>query len=214
MLRFSSQHTGLMNWKRNRLFLGLIFLATSLPVCSQSTDNSTSLGDVAKRTKNAAGLKAKKVFTDDDLSVRTNPIPRISLQGEDNSERVLDAVREYRRNHTAEETERVVHEWYDEHDEILATAAEDSNQIAQHNQYRYDLQDEGYENNDTDYRKARQRMATERRSQRVDARRSREDWQIISRIQQTMSSVRNDLRLNRISCEWFKIRQGAGVGTF
>lgn len=203
-----------MNWKRNRLSLGLIFLAITLPVRGQSTDNSTSLGDVAKRTRGSAGVKAKKVFTEDDLSLRTNPIPRISLQGEDNGEVVLTAVREYRKNHTATETERVVREWYNEHDEILVAAAEDSNQIAQHSQYRYESQDEGYENNDTDYRKARQRMATERRSQRVDARRSREDWQIISRIQQTMQAVRTDLRMNRINCEWFKIRQGSDAGTY
>lgn len=203
-----------MSWKQHSLSLSLAFLAALLPAFGQSSDNTPSLGDIAKRNKNVTGQKAKKVFTEDDLSLRKNPIPRLSLQGDDNSEIVLEAVREFRKSHPPEETERVVREWYEEHDAILAAATEDNLQINKHRQYRVDLQDEGYENNDTDYVKARQRMATERRSQRVDARHNQDNWQLISRIQGAMQAIRNDLRMNRMSCEWFKIRQGGGVGTY
>ena len=181
----------------------------------QTSENpSGSLGDIVKKSRAGSAAKAKKVFTDDDLNVRKNPIPRVSLQGEDNTDQVLNAVREFRKSHTVTELESAVHEWFDEHDQILATAAEDNTQISQHNQYRREAQDEGYENNTRDYDQMRQKMATERRSQRVDARRNQDNWQAISRIQQTMQKVRMELQMNGLRCEWFRIRQGSGVGTY
>jgi hypothetical protein len=69
----------------------ILVLPFAQPTLAQSSDGSASpLGDVAKRNdaskKENDPTKAKRVFTDEDMSLRRSPIPAIALQGVDNSQ--------------------------------------------------------------------------------------------------------------------------------
>ncbi len=147
------------------LILPLACLAIGQSNSGNSNDEGTppTLGDAAKKNKEASKSKAKRVFTDDDMSVRKNPIPAIALEGPDNSQIVLDAIHEFKSTHDPAETERVLHEWYDEQAEVLSAAIDANNRIVQHTQIKMEAAQDGYGYGnpygayDGDYNKLRQR---------------------------------------------------------
>jgi hypothetical protein len=150
----------------------------------------------------------------------------IATTGLDNSDDILNAIHEFRRTHDASETERVVHEWFDEQTEVLSSAIDANSRLAQHNQFRMEVaQDEsayGYGNpyDPDSYSKMQQKQITDRRAQRVDARSNRDNWQVIMRIQQTFVKVRTDMFMAHATIQaksaydWFKIRNANGVGSY
>jgi hypothetical protein len=212
-----------MRWK---WLLAPVFLLLIVgQTLGQSNDEGAPapLGDVAKKNKDNSKSKAKRVFTDDDLSVRKNPIPAIALEGVDNTQLVLDTIHEFKTTHDAAETERVVHEWFDEQSEVLSAAIDANNRIAQHNQVKMEAAQDGYGYGnqyggayDGDYNKLRQRQLSEMWAQRSDARSNRDNWQVVTRIQQTFLRVRCDAIWNRGKApyDWFRIRNANGVGTY
>jgi hypothetical protein len=207
-----------MRW--HWLFALLLLLVFAGPAFGQNYEQSSapSLGDVAKRNKEASKSKAKRVLTDDDLSGRRNPIPVIALQGPDNTDDILNAIHQFSRTHDAAATERVVHEWFDEQTDVLSAAIDANARLAEHNQLRVErVQDESnqYEP-DGDYTKVQQKQIAERRSQRVDARSNRDNWQVIMRIQQSFTKVRAEMFMahTKSAYDWFKIRNGNGVGAY
>lgn len=216
-----SPERGLMRWKW--LLAPILILPFAGQTLGQSSDEGTppTLGDAAKQNKTISKSKAKRVFTDDNLSVRKNPLPVVALQGVDNSQDVLDAIHEFKETHTAAETERVVHEWYDEQAEVLSAAIDANTKIAQHNQLKMEMQQDGYGYggggaSDGDYRKVREHQIVETWGQRIDARNNRDNWQTIMRIQQAFMRVRCDTFWNRSKTpyDWFRIRNANGVGTY
>jgi hypothetical protein len=208
----------------------ILVLPFTRQALGQSSDNSAPpLGDVAKRNDAAkkekdAPAKAKRVFTDDDMSVRKSPIPAIALQGADNTGEVLAAIHEFRANHNAEDTENAVHDWFDEQNEVLAAAIEANVRQQKHNQMRMEAAQDrsAYPYNyvyDGDSSRYNERMTTERWSQRVEARNTQENFQVISRVQQALMKVRFDVicRPNKTkpaSYDWFRIRTANGVGSY
>jgi hypothetical protein len=215
-----------MRW--HLLFALILLLVLAGPTFGQTSDGQNSepsgapsLGDVAKKNKDSAKGKAKRVVTDDDVSVRSNPIPVIALQGADNTEGILNAIHEFRKSHDAGETERVVREWFDEQTDVLSSAIEANARLAEHNQMRMEVaQDQSAYSNqydpDRDYSKVQQKQLIDRRAQRVDARSNRDNWQVIMRIQQTFAKVRNDMFMShtKSAYDWFKIRNANGVGAY
>jgi hypothetical protein len=217
------------------LLILLIVLPLTRPSFAQSGDDANPpLGDVAKKNeaakKNAAKKEGdgssgpKRVFTDDDMSIRKSPIPALALQGADNVEDVMAAIHEFRAKHNPEETENVVHEWFDEETQALSAAIDATTRLSKHYQLRMEsVQDRsGYPYNngfDGDYSKYNERITTERWSQRVDARSSQENFQIVSRIQQALIKVRADVicrpyKTKSAAYDWFKILNANGVGAF
>jgi hypothetical protein len=191
----------------------------------QSSDDGTPapLGDVAKKNKDASKTKAKRVLTDDDLSVHKGPIPMISLLDADNTQDVLEAIHEFKRTHDAAESERVIHAWYDAEADVLSAAIDANNRLAQHNQVKMEAAQDGYgygnpygNGHEVDYSKLRQRQLSEMWAQRSDARSNRDNWQVVMRIQQAFFRVRCDVIMNRqkTAYDWFRIRNANGVGTY
>jgi hypothetical protein len=182
-----------------------------------------SLGEAAKKNKEASKSKAKRVITDEDLLDRS-PIPVIATTGLDNTDDILNAIHEFRRTHDASETERVVHDWFDGQTEALSAAIDANSRLAQHYQQRMEVnQDEsayGYQYDPDSYSKMQQKQITDRRAQRVDARNNRDNWQVIMRIQQTFVKVRADMFMahamaqTRMAYDWFKIRNANGLGSY
>jgi hypothetical protein len=187
-------------------------------------DGAPSLGDAAKKNKEASKVKATRVITDEDLLGRSSPIPVISTTGPDNTDDILNAIHEFRRTHDASETDRVVHEWFDEQTEALSSAIDGNARLAQHYQQRVEVvQDEsvyGSQYDPDSYSKMQQKQITDRRARRVDARSNRDNWQVIMRIQQTFVKVRTDMFMThamiqaKSAFDWFKIRNANGVGSY
>ncbi len=159
------------------------------------------------------------------MSIRKSPIPSIALQGTENSLEILTAIHDYRANHSAEETEDAVHEWFGEQSEVLSAAIDANVRTQKHNQMRMEAAQDraaypyNYNYDPDSASKMNERMTTERWSQRVESRSAQENFQAISRIQQTLMKVRFDVicRPNKTkpaAYDWFKVRTANGVGTY
>jgi hypothetical protein len=127
---------------RNWILATLVILFAWQALGQNSDERGPSLGEIAKKNKNndSSRSKAKRVITDDDVNVRSNPIPVIAVQGPDNTDEVLNEIREFKRTHDAAETERVVHQWFDEQSDVLSAAIEANARIAQNTQMRMEVQ--------------------------------------------------------------------------
>jgi hypothetical protein len=76
-----------------------------------NTQTQTSPLAAAAQEARARKAKAAKVFTDEDIDVHKSPIPIMNLDGDDNTDAVVEAIQKYKEKHKAEETEAVVHDW-------------------------------------------------------------------------------------------------------
>jgi len=216
---------------RKPLLALILFLPFMGQAFSQSSDSSAPpLGDVVKKNgvdkKDKDGAtKAKHVFSDDDMLLCKSPFPSIVLQGTENSLEILTAIHDFRANHSAEETEDVVHEWFDEQSEELSAAIDANVRMRKHNQLRMEAAQDrnaypyNYTYDPDSATKMNERMTTERWAQRVENRSAQENNEVISRVQQTLMKVRFDVicRPNKIkpaAYDWFKIRTANGVGTY
>ena len=136
-----------MRWKWSLTLI--LLLPFSGLAFGQSADDTGAppLGDVAKKNKDASTAtpksKPKRVFSDDDMSVRSNPIPVIALQGPDNTDNILNTIHDFKKVHDPAETERVVHEWFDEQSEVLSDAIDANVRLAQHNQLKMEAAQDG-----------------------------------------------------------------------
>ena len=153
------------------------------------------------------------MFTDEDMELRKSPLPRLNLDGDDNSDEVLEAIIKYRKTHKADETEQAVRDWYLECDTALSAAIHDS--VDSRNLRQSNITN-GYElcQLGGDYERCEKRRQAEARGARLDAARIQQDGQSIGRIQQALIKIRNGLGRNQLRYDWFKVRNANGVGTF
>jgi hypothetical protein len=200
-------------------FAGLLLITVATPIFSQNTASSAtgqqkSLADTVRETKAGKTAKATKVFTDDDeTAFRKSPLPQLNLDGDDNSDEILDAILKYQASHKPEETEKAVHDWYDETDGFLANAIHDS--IESRNLRQSNLSN-SYEmcQSGGDYEQCAKRRQAEMRGARLDAQRIQQDGQRVGRIQQAFLRIRAGLQRNQLRYSWFKVRNANGVGSF
>jgi hypothetical protein len=202
---------------RNALLAGLgitMAFGQSSPSTQQPSaeDGPPSLGSAARNAK-PSKPRVARVFTDEDMEVRRGPIPRLNLDGVENSDEILEAINKYRVTHKPEEVEQAIHDWYDEYDTLLNAA------IKQDNDYRNLRQANianGYElcQQSGDYEKCEQRRQAEMRGARLDNQIIRDNGLHSARLQQGLIKVRNGLNAYNLHYMWFKIRQGNGNGSF
>jgi len=197
-----------------------VFVAVLTCAAAAQTSQSTppansdkpSLASAARDAKSSKP-RAAHVITDEDMEARKGPIPRLNLDGVDNSDDVLAAISKYREKHNPEEVEQAIHDWYDEHDTLL------NSEIQQGNDYRnlrqanivngYELCQEGQ-----DYEKCEKRRQAEMRGARLDNEVIRLDSLRAARVQQGLIKVRNGIAAYNLHYTWFKVRQGNGNGSF
>jgi hypothetical protein len=199
------------------ILLTVVF-ALSAPVAfaqqdsDPSSDNSPSLAAIAKESKKKAAVHPT-VITDEDMSVKAGPLPRLSLDEKDNSDEVVQAIGDYQAKHKPEETERVVHDWYDRYDDMLATALRENSQTVQRRQF---TTSSGYWicQNEPNYRNCVERRNQEVRGSFDDQSSMRDNFRIISRVQQEFMMVRSGLAKYNLHYSWFKVRNANGVGSF
>lgn len=206
-----------MNSRGKRAFVfGInLFILAILTASGQTASSSTPLGDVVKKNHQATSPKAKVVVDDDNLHSQRGPIPGMSLEGVDNSDEIIHAIREFKKSHTPAETEEAVRLWYDEFDSLMADTLDDNNRLIKRKEDRALTEATGaYYGPDGDYNKAMQRRNSAILEDRSDFRRERKNGFMIARIQQTFMKVRNDLQMIGLRYDWFKIRNGNGNGSF
>ncbi len=147
------------------------------------------------------------------MELRKSPLPRLNLDGDDNSDEILEAIVKYRQGHKADETEQAVRDWYLECDTSLGAAIHDS--VDSRNLRQSNITN-GYElcQLGGDYERCEKRRQAEARGARLDAARIQQDGQRIGRIQQALIKIRNGLQRNQLRYDWFKVRNANGVGNF
>jgi hypothetical protein len=185
-------------------------LAQSSPPSTVSAQPQTSTSDqsIAGAVRDSKAQKAphaKKVFTDEDMDAATGPLPKLKMDGIDNTDQIISEIGNYKKTHTPEQTEQAVHDWYDEYDSQLAAAIRDNLDRAtlmQENQSNgYDLCQQG-----GDYEKCAKRQMSEAVAARNDQSTMTRNNALIHRLQNAFSKIRNGIFQYNLRYSWFKIR--------
>jgi len=193
------------------------FLAIVAGAMTQSSPSSTvvaqpqastpdqSIAGAVRDSKAQKAPHAKKVFTDEDMDAATGPLPKLKMDGIDNTDQIINEIGVYKKTHTAEQTEQVVHDWYDEYDSQLAAAIRDNLDRAtlmQENQSNgYELCQQG-----GDYEKCAKRQMSEAVAARNDQSTMARNNALIHRLQNAFSKIRNGIFQYNLRYSWFKIR--------
>jgi hypothetical protein len=201
------------------LFLAVLALAGSSyaqqPASSSDQQPGKSVAEIAKEAKQNKTTHAKKVLTEDDLDHK-GPLPRIDMDGTDNSEEIIQAIGEYHKQHTPEETEQAIHDWYDAYDSMLAAAIRDNSEIQERREATsYAGNRMCYGNyNQTNYKKCQEEQQAEMWGRRDDGFSLRNNGMLSGRIQQEFMRIRAGICRYNLRYTWFKIRNGNGNGSF
>ena len=193
----------------------LLSLVSVLPGQGQTvSDQPKSLAEVARDSKKEKKDQAKIVLSDDNQQLHKAAIPEVFYGGIDNIDEILKAIDEYRAAHNLQETEAVVHIWYDKHDAMLANAIEENRRIEQRERDRQ----LGYSASDAHPRTSEEDMEMQRVeliSRREDLKHKQENSLLSARIQQAFGRVRVQMKSKyQMNIEWFKIRCGNGNCSF
>jgi len=173
-------------------------------VCAFAQDDSTSIADAARKTREAKtkAQPPKKVVTDETLDKDHGPLPALNLD-RDNTVDVIKAIGEYRLNHTPEETEQVVREWYNRYDQMLQHVSDENAEIRSRQEDRR-VQPRPYPYPD-DYQKYQEEMLAEARSKAQDDKLLRKNGMLAGRIQSTFYKIKSDIFVKyHLNYEWLK----------
>lgn len=189
--------------------------AQTPPSSSQSqaappSDNSdSSVAAAARKTKAQKTSANAKVFTDEDMDAFSGPLPRLKLEGPDNTGDVMDAISKYRAAHTPEQTEQAIHTWYDRYDQMLvALINQDRNMNAIRNvnaNNTYDLCQES-----EDPRSCQYSQRTSVQSTRYDSTVMMKNSNLERRLQDNLFRISAGLLQSNLLYSWFKLRNPDG----
>ena len=142
----------------------MVCQAPNQPAPSNSDD---SVAAAARKNKSEKGTRPKRVITDEDMKAWSGPLPKLRMDGTENSDEIIKAILAYRKAHTAPETEAVVRTWFERYDEMLAAAIHNSTETRN---LRAANTSNGYElcMESQDYEHCRNRQMAEQRGARHD----------------------------------------------
>jgi hypothetical protein len=174
-----------------------------------ASDSDNSLATAARDAKAQKANHAKKVFTDDDMEAMSGPLPRLKLQGSDNADEIIAAIKKYRAIHTPEETEQTIHGWYDRYDQML-TAAYDEN--AQMMSLRNINASNGFDlcQESQDPRQC-QAQRNDMHGMRTDSTEMMKNNDLEMRLQAALLKIRTELMQERLHFDWFKVKTSNGT---
>jgi hypothetical protein len=180
-------------------------LAPTSVTTSPESGSDNSLGAVARRAKAQKYRHSKKTVTDDDLHLSSDPLPHLKTNEAENGEEVIAAIADYKKSHTPQETETVVHRWYDEYDAELAEAIKSNLEIKA---LRGATVNDAYELCQTgqDYAECEKRRVAEAKGERYDQAEIARNSELITRLQHSLSNIRARLPQMGLRYEWFKLR--------
>jgi hypothetical protein len=191
----------------------ILAMLSLLLVCTgaaQTPQQPTSVADLAravKREKNDKKEQTKLVFNEDAPPTPRPLIPDVVVEGFDNSDEILKVIMSYKATHNAQETETVVHAWFDKHVSLMATAQDQNKRIEQTEQDRQ----LGFILNDSHPRTQQEMLENQRMdtlARRKEARRKQDNQVLFGRVQQALMKIRNSLGSAGLKYEWFKIPCG------
>jgi hypothetical protein len=195
--------------------IAVLLLGSFLAAFAQTTpDQPKSLAEVARDSKKEKKEQAKIILSDDTQQLHKPLIPDVFHGGIDNIDDILKAIDEYKSTHNLQETEMVVHLWYDKHDAMLANAIEENRRIEQRERDRQ----LGYRASDVQPRNQEEYLElqhVELISRRDDLKHKQENGLLSARIQQAFGRVRSQVKSRYgMNIDWFKIRCGNGNCSF
>jgi hypothetical protein len=177
-----------------------------------ASDSEQSIAAVVARSKSTKNEHSKKVITDDDLETVTGPLPRLRMAPGEDGEEVVAAIAEYKKTHTPEETEDVVHRWFDDYDHELAQAINANAEIrttrAANVRNGYNAcQTTAYRDYE-EYQRCQLRGLAEIRGTRDDQFEVMHNAEWISRVQQALTNIHSRMFIMGLNYSWFKVRTG------
>jgi len=176
-----------------------------------TSDAEGSIAAAARSSKRPNGARAKKVFSDEE-EAWSGPLPKLKMEGTENSDEILAAISAYQVNHTPEQTEKAVRLWYERYDEILRAAIENGMEMQSlrntNSSNSYQLCSEGQNQDCRAHQIAAQRSAPNDQAQ------MQRNFNAESRIQQAFMRVRNALWMHNLRYPWFKVRTTNGIDSF
>jgi hypothetical protein len=188
--------------------------STSPPQDANTTvESAGSIAAAARETKAQKAGHAKKVFTDEDMEATAGPLPRLKMDGAENSDEVIAAIAKYKTDHTPQQTEQAVRIWYERYDQMLSAAIQENEDMTA---LRNANTSNGYElcQESGDYEHCRYRQMAEQRGARIDQIQAMKNVQLEVRIQHAFMKMRNGLHMNNLHYDWFKIRTTNGIDQF
>jgi hypothetical protein len=189
--------------------------APAAPAAPEPTSTGTeqSLGAVVRNSKKPNTVRAKKVITEDDMDAIANVLPRLRMEGAENSDEIIAAIGKYKESHTPEETEAAVQAWYERYDEDLAAAIQQNHVV---NSLREENLSNGYEicRQGGDYQSCENRRRAEYIGARHDQATIVNNGALEVRIQHVFMKVRGGIMRYGLRYEWFKVRTTNGIDTF
>lgn len=197
-----------MNLARATRWLSFFILWIATVSFAQDSAPKQSLAEMAAHANTNKSTSARVVLDDDSMESTKPIIPDVFSGGLDNSEDIMRAITDYRKVHTRNETEEVIHAWYTKHDDLLAKAIDENRKIDERQADRQYLDGSRY-----DARNQREYQAeyeADLHSQRDDYQRKKDNGLLSARIQQTFMVVRSKIRAQGMNFDWFKIRCGNG----
>jgi hypothetical protein len=174
----------------------------------QATANSADLAALARNAKAQKTAKAKKVFTDDDVEANVGPLPRMKMDGADNSDEIVAAIAKYKETHTPEQTEQAVQTWYERYDEMLVATIKENREMQSVDSVNRSNANELCQQSQ-DYEQCQQRQMAEQRGSRSDQNRMSNNFTLMNRIQNVFRKVRSGLQTNYLLYPWFRIQNNA-----
>jgi hypothetical protein len=147
------------------------------------------------------------------MDAAANNLPKLRMDGAENSDEIVAAIGEYKAAHTPDETEAVVQAWYERYDEDLAAAI-------QQNLTVNSLREENFSNGNEicreggDYQKCEGRRRAEYIGVRHDRQTLQRNAATEVRIEHVFMRVRSGISRYNLRYPWFKIRTTNGIDTF
>lgn len=178
-----------------------------------STGTEQPLGTVVRNSKKPTSVRAKKVITEDDMDAIANVLPRLRMEGAENSDEIIAAIGQYKASHTPEEMEAAVQAWFERYDQDLAAAIQ-QNQVV--NSLREENFSNGYElcREGGDYQSCEKRRRAEYIGVRHDQLTISRNAALEVRIQHVFMKVRGGIGRYGLHYDWFKVRTTNGIDTF
>jgi hypothetical protein len=179
---------------------------------SSSSNAQESIAAAARSSKRPNGARAKKVFSDEDMEAWSGPLPKLKMEGTENSDEIIAAIGSYQMTHTPEQTEKAVRQWYERYDEILKAAIDNGMEMQSlrnaNSSNSYQLCSEGQNQDCRAHQIAAQRSAPN------DQAEMQRNFNAESRIQQAFMRIRNALWMHNLRYQWFKVRTTNGIDRF
>jgi hypothetical protein len=71
----------------------------------------------------------RPAIPEDDMESAANALPRLSMEGAENSDEIMAAIGKYKESHTSAETEEAVEAWHERYHQDLAAAIQDNQSV-------------------------------------------------------------------------------------